>query len=160
KEVILWDAHTLEPSRRIASHRLGTFAIAFTPDGRSLVTGGYDTAPGDADQNREGGSAALVGVTTGRELRRFPIQGAHVIALAISRDGRQLAMGATDGSISMLDLSMGNMIRKLMPDQGVKCLKFSPDGKILASGGTEGGRRGASPAPVPSPAKGNDAVPR
>jgi len=160
KEVILWDARTLKESRRIEAHRLGTWAVAFTPDGRSLATGGNDTASRVVGQSREDGSAALFDVATGRELKRFPIQNAHVVALAISRDGRQLAMGATDGSVSVLDLSTGKTIRKLIADQGVKCLRFSPDGKILASGGTEPSQREAPRAPGRAPAKAKGALPR
>ncbi len=160
REVILWDAHTLKQSRRIESHRLGTWALAFTPDSRSLATGGDDTASRVVGQAPEEGSATLFDVATGREFRRFPVQDAHIIALAISHDGQQLAMGATDGSISVLELTTGKMIRKLTADQGVKCLRFSPNGKILASGGTEDGLRAAGPAPVLAPAKGKGAVPR
>jgi RNA polymerase sigma factor (sigma-70 family) len=160
KEIILWDADSLKEMRRIAAHRRGTWALTFTPDGRSLATGGDDTASRVAGRAVDEGSVALFEPATGRELRRFQLREAHVVALAISRDGRQLAMGTTDGAISVLDLSTGKAIRKLMADQGVNCLRFSPDGQVLASGGTEDGRREARPAPVQAPAKGNGALPR
>ncbi len=101
-----------------------------------------------AGQAREEGSAALFDVATGRELRRFPVHDAHTIARAISRDGRILAMAATDASIRLLDLFTGTTIRQLEADQAVKCLRFSPNSKILASGGNDEREREAREKPA------------
>jgi RNA polymerase sigma factor (sigma-70 family) len=134
--VILWDVDSLKESRRIRAHVGGTHALAFAPDGRSLATASDSTA----------NSAALFDVATGREWRRLPFREGRLTALTISRDCRLLAVGLKTGSIWVIDLSTGQMIRQLSTAEGIKCLRFSPDRTILASGETEDGPRVPDPA--------------
>jgi WD40 repeat protein len=59
--------------------------VAFSPDGRSLLTASLDR------------TARVWGITTGDEIRRLP----HAASAAFSPDGR-LIVGATDGGAARL----------------------------------------------------------
>ena len=117
--------------------------MRFTPDGKLLVTAGNDMSPQPVPGEAESGSAAISDVATGKELQRFRTKNAYVVALSVSRDGRMLAMGVSNDSICVFDLSTAKAIRTLLPSDklrylmtegGIKCLAFSPDGKVLAAG--------------------------
>jgi len=61
--------------------------------------------------------------------------GAAVRAVAISPDGKLLAAGALDSSITLFDVATGSAVRTLTGHSGgISSLAFSPDGKTLASG--------------------------
>jgi WD40 repeat protein len=144
--VILWDARSLKELRRIEAHRRETSGIAFTPDGKLLVTGGNDMSPQPVPREAESGSAAIFDVATGKELQRFRTKDAFVVTLSTSRDGRILAIGVSNDSICLFDLPTGKAIRTILPsgklrepmmEGGIKCLAFSPDGNVLASGTQE-----------------------
>jgi WD40 repeat protein len=124
----VWDAQAdriafpLPPGRE-------TFAVAFSPDGRHLVTGGANQTVQvwDAQTGREVG-------TLGRHDRK--IQG-----LAFSPDGRHLASASGDGMVKLWDAThlvekqdARRPIRARAPEMGFN-LAFSPDGRRLVAGG-------------------------
>jgi len=67
-------------------------------------------------------------------------QEAEVSAVAISPDGKTLAVNHAFGRIELRDATTGNIILPLTGRhiKGVESLVFSRDGKILASGGADG----------------------
>ncbi len=136
-----------EHRRRIPSDWLWLKDLAFAPDGRALATAGQDTEVDASGQQvgPEKGSVRLWDPETGRERRRFAVDGAFVQSLAISPDSRWLAASVTDGTVRLYDLATG---REREPGLGqqpadqqraMNVLRFSPDGSILA-GGAEGVR--------------------
>jgi RNA polymerase sigma factor (sigma-70 family) len=99
-------------------------AVAFTPDGRGVLTAAADRL-------------TLWDVATGQE--RFHVEGAAVVAC--SPEGRVLAAGggAKDGSaIRLLDLRTGKEYGRLTGHQAaVRALAFTPDGTALVSGSAD-----------------------
>ncbi len=81
--------------------------LAFTPDGKGLVTGSNDTESRIVGEKPEKGSMRLWDVATGRERRRFPVEGFDVQSIAVSPDGRLLAAGVSDQTIRIYDLTTG-----------------------------------------------------
>jgi WD40 repeat protein len=127
----LWDADTFQPLPPPEGRPLNTVGWpAFSPDGRTLATGGY------------GGAVGLWDVATGRNLAVLRGHTANVTTVAFSRDGRTLASGSWDGTVRVWDVAdvahpahrhtlVGHAAR-------VPSVAFSPDGTTLASAGADG----------------------
>lgn len=67
----------------------------------------------------------------------------RVTSLALSADGRTLAVGGADGTVTLLDALGSPSPRRLtalasIPPESATSLAFSPDGTELAVGGSEG----------------------
>jgi RNA polymerase sigma factor (sigma-70 family) len=98
----LWDLATGKERRLATGHDSkkpgqghGTLAVAFTPDGKTLLTGGWD------------GLVKLWDVASGRNLRKLERQFAVVECLTVSRDGRAIASAGQDGRIRLWDSGTG-----------------------------------------------------
>ena len=92
--------------------------LAFAPDGATLYT------------SVQGGKTIVWDVTRRRRVRAFPLGG----SLAVSGDGKTLAMGQPDGSIILVDAGTGRRRRVLTAHSAaITGLVFSPDGATLAS---------------------------
>jgi WD40 repeat protein len=129
--VKVWNATTREQAFELPPGP-ENFAVAFTPDGRHLVTGGAKRTVEVWDA-RTGTKIAALG-THGREIR----------GIAFSHDGKHLASASGDGIVKLWDatrLDVKQIARTLPKGPRVPgpCLNiaFSPDGKRLATGGEE-----------------------
>ena len=107
----------------LIGHEGKVLAVAISPDGGLVATGGADRTvrlwnPG----NRTPLLATLKG------------HSGAVEALAFAPDGKTLASGGLDTSIRLWDVAGRRIVRTLQGhEQGVRGLAFSPDGKTLAS---------------------------
>ncbi len=105
------------------------YAVAFSPDGRTLASGG---AYPDS-------IVRFWDLATGKErLHLPPRQHSTVYALAFSPDGKSLACGhgGVDPAVRLWDATTGEMRRRLpVPFDLINSLHFSPDGKTLATVG-------------------------
>lgn len=100
---------------------IDTFALVFTPDGTSLITGG-------ADQ-----TLRIWSRETGTVTQSFQPEQAVIKSLAISPDGKRLAIG-TFMDLSVLDLETGAITPILPSCKPINTIAFSPDGTKLAYG--------------------------
>jgi len=103
------------------AHNGAILRVAYSPDGRSLVTSGEDMAVKQWD------AATLEEKRVYAKLADWP-QG-----IALSRDGRLLAVGCHDGLLAIYDTSTGKLVRQP--------LKGTP----VAAGGAELPRTSAIP---------------
>src|SRR5262249_46813679 len=92
--VCLWDAATGKLLRPFEGQQSWAGHLAFSEDGRTLISGGGDF------------SASLWEVATGKERARFAGHRAAVRAVALSR-GRRLASGSEDTTILVWDVTGG-----------------------------------------------------
>ncbi|HMA38310.1 MAG TPA: hypothetical protein VKY74_27935, partial [Chloroflexia bacterium] len=118
---------SLATRRLFAGHTGPVRAVAVTPDGHFLLTGGDD------------GSARLWDLATGRTVRTFAGPAGPVRAIAIAPDGRLLLTGGgADGSARLWDLATGQPIRAFAGHTAaVTGVAFAPDGHTALTGSAD-----------------------
>jgi WD40 repeat protein len=121
--VALVDPATGKERRRLAGFFSGTFALTFSPDGKTLATGG------------SGNTLRLWETATGTEVQPAAGHTGGVTTIAVSPDGKLLATCSVhDKAVRLWDTTSGAEIRRLEGHAaGVDEVSFSPDGKLLAS---------------------------
>jgi hypothetical protein len=110
-------------------------AIAFSPDGKWVVSGSPATgAPnGDVDQKLR-----LWEVQTGKLLWSKNTRPYSVFSVAFSPEGQMIATGSGEGKVALWDAVSGKLHRTLPGHQYcVNSVAFSPDGRQLASVGSD-----------------------
>jgi hypothetical protein len=126
--VWLWDTAPPRPRRALANGRTSINSVVIGADGGTAWAGGQD------------GMVRGWDAATG-ELRAQFCAGAAVDSLALSGDGT-LAAGTAAGTIRLWDVRMTAECATLRGHSlGVAALAYSPDGKMLASGGRDGEAR-------------------
>src|SRR5438067_7085166 len=104
-------------------HSGDVFAVAFSPDSKTLLTGGADRL------------AKLWDVATGSARADLTGHAGRVLCVAASPDGKTAATGGDDRVIRLWSTADGASLGTLSGHSGaVTTLAFAPDGKTLASG--------------------------
>jgi WD40 repeat protein len=96
--------------------------LAFTPDGKAVVSGSWDKA------------ACLWDVQTGSVVRLLGGMSRPAHCFALSPDGKALAAAGDDGALRLYDLGTGRELLAI-PGTGprIQALAFAPDGQLLAA---------------------------
>jgi WD40 repeat protein/DNA-binding SARP family transcriptional activator len=132
--VLAWDVERRTVDRQFAGHTREVHGLDMTADGRTLFTGSSDTR------------AILWDLAGDRRLdRRFAIGRSFDLfstprGIAVSPDGRALALTHSDGAVDLIDTRTLRRRRTIRATKGAAAsIDFSPDGRLLAVTG-EGGR--------------------
>jgi WD40 repeat protein/uncharacterized caspase-like protein len=106
---------------RSLSHETSVRAVDIHQSGR-MISGGYDRMVKMWDSN------------TGQFLGKFPPVTAEIVSLAFSPDGKIVAAGGADGSVTLFDAVAFTIFKSIsVKRSAAHTMLFSPDGKYLAA---------------------------
>jgi WD40 repeat protein/serine/threonine protein kinase/DNA-binding SARP family transcriptional activator len=123
----VWDVANSQEQARLEGHGDAVVSIAFSSDGRSLLSGSIDTTVG------------LWDVSTGKLIHRLQGHASGVMSVAFSPDGHYAVSGSQDGMLIVWDLAKGEPVRQITVHKGVvHNVSFTLDGKSIWSASDAG----------------------
>jgi WD40 repeat protein len=128
RKIQLWDPNTGKECGQLQEDQLDVCSLAFTADGRTLVSGSQDKRIHFWD------------LASRKLIRTFTSQPHGLSFIALSPDGGRLASGNIAEKVIILwDTKTGKEVRKFPHLAQVCCAAFSPDGKSLATASNDSG---------------------
>jgi RNA polymerase sigma factor (sigma-70 family) len=135
--VRLWDARAGKQLQCLRGHTGDVVAVSLSPNGRVVASAQYETGrrgEGVGLEVLESCPVRLWDAATGKQVRLLESGARGVSAVAFAPDGKTLAVGCADQSVSVWELASGQVRAVLRdPESGVGSVAFSPDGKLLAA---------------------------
>jgi WD domain, G-beta repeat/TIR domain len=119
----LWRLLHDKSVRTLSGHSSGVKTVAIAPDGKTIVSGGWDN------------TLKVWDLASGRDLRTLSGHSAIINAVAVAPDGKSIVSGGDDNTVKVWDLGSGRELRTL-PKQprSIEAVAITPDGKAIVSG--------------------------
>ncbi len=125
-EVRQWDVASTKVARTFTGHRDVIYALALSPDGKTLATGSYDQ------------KIKLWNVADATERKTLSGHNGAVFALAFRPDGKLIASASADRTVKLWDVASGERRDTLsQPSKEQFAVAWSKDGKRLAAAGAD-----------------------
>jgi WD40 repeat protein len=125
-EVVISDVETGAVVRTIRGHKDSLYALAVSPDGKTLATGSYDQL------------VQLWDVASGEHTGVLEGHSGAVFDLAFHPDGRLLASASADRTVKLWDVAARKRLDTFAQAlQEQNTVAFSPDGRRVAAGGAD-----------------------
>jgi WD40 repeat protein/serine/threonine protein kinase/tetratricopeptide (TPR) repeat protein len=117
-----WRHYLVEP-KSIISHDGPVRSAAFSPDGKTILTGSEDK------------TARLWDATNGQPIGQPMVHSDIVTSVAFSPDGRTILTGCWDNGARLWDAASGRPIgRPMLHSSAVRSVAFGPDGQTILTG--------------------------
>jgi WD40 repeat protein len=134
----LWSLETGKQVQCFEGHRRPIWGIAFAPDGRSVLSGSGDKTVRlwKAPELPAAKAGSVSSVPVVAEHLRLVGHAGRVYSVALSKDGRRMLSGGTDGTVRLWDAESGKELRCMREHTGrVTKVVFSPDEHHALSSG-------------------------
>lgn len=125
-EVSLLDLEKSKIVAQFPGHRDAIYAVAISPDGSWIASGGYDRV------------IRIWDVADQAEVVQLPGHQGPIYDLDFHPSGNLLASSSADQTVKLWRVSNGVLLNTLgQPEGEMRCLRFSPDGKFVFAGGAD-----------------------
>jgi WD40 repeat protein len=126
--IVVYDVKSRKCVRQFAPPRKTVGQpLCITPDGKTLILGGWEPA------------ASLVDLATGKEVATLPGK-RRTKEMALSPNGKLLAIANQDNTVTIWDLPARKLLHVINVGTSPLCVAFSPDGKEITAGLGNGAR--------------------
>lgn len=125
----VWDRRTLNLVREFPAHSRAIGGLAFSPDAKTLYSGGHDGTimAWDLTKLKQGPP-----IRESKPTSRWT----PVMSLAVSPDGKTLAAGISRNELLFIEVATRKVRRRIGGFISyVSCMEFSPDGKLITASG-------------------------
>ena len=121
----LWNVESGQMVRTFQGHTLNVWDVKFSPDGSKLASGSFDK------------TVKIWNVSDGQLLHTLTKHTEAIVSLAFSPDGLRLVSTSDDKAIKLWDTNNWNLIYSLEVPEHAQAADFSPDNKLLLTGGRD-----------------------
>ena len=119
----LWNVENGTHTKTLKGHTDTVRTLAFSPDGKTLVSGSKDD------------TLRMWDINTGRTLRQLSGHSNDINSVVFSRDGKMLVSGSKDASVRLWDAETGRFLPRLRGHfWEISGVAFGSDGKTVATG--------------------------
>jgi len=121
----LWNVESGQIGRTLQGHTQNVWDVKFSPDGNNLASGSFDK------------TVRIWNVSDGKLLHLLNKHTEAIVVIAFSTDGKKLVSSSDDGTIKLWSTDNWSLIHSLEVPEHNQAADFSPDNKLLLTGGRD-----------------------
>jgi WD40 repeat protein len=121
----LWDIESSQLTGTLKGHTRNIWDVKFSPDGSKIASGSYDK------------TVKIWNAKNGQLIQTLAAHSEAIVSLAFSHNGQTLASTSDDRSIKLWSTVDWHLIKNLVVPEHIQAVDFSPDDKMLVTGGRD-----------------------